>query len=390
MPGTNFVMGISQDLGARAIKARDWMMDAAFPFWATRGVHPALGFHERLTMDGAPIADTASRVRLQARQTFCFAFAAHMGWQRGRALELVNHGLDALREHCRRPDGLYGKMMAYSGGLADDSADLYDTAFALLACSWAARIGATGAADMAFEASTAIESHLSRPAGEGGYCEMLPPPSLRLQNPHMHLFESSLALYEATRDTSALERARRIETLLEQHFLEAGTGALREVFAPDWGPAPGDRFEAGHQYEWVWLMAERARQDGRPVSGAAEGLYRNAMSLTGPNGEVALAHGLDRTVLDASERTWGLTEALKAHLARMEQGDGEAEARAIATFDRMWARHIDPAPEGGWLDQYRPDGTPRTEDMTGATGYHIFIAIAELMRVAGVAAGEGQ
>lgn len=379
-------MGISQDLSARAAMARDWMLDAAFPFWATRGIHPDLGFHERLTMDGDPIVDAASRVRLQARQTFCFAFAAHLGWDRARAIALVDRGMATLRAHCRRPDGLYGKMMAYSGGLSDDSADLYDTAFALLAFSWAARAGAPGAADMAFEASTAIETHLRRPDEDGGYCEALPAPELRLQNPHMHLFESSLALFEATGDVAALDRARRIETLLEQHFLEDGTGALREVFAPDWGPAQGDRFEAGHQYEWVWLMGERARLDGRAVSGAAEGLYRNALSLTGPEGEVALAHGLDRTVLDATERTWGLTEALKAHLARIEQGDPDAERRAIQTFDRMWARHITPAPEGGWLDQYRPDGTPRTDDMTGATGYHIFIAIAELMRVAGVPA----
>jgi len=86
-------------------------------------------------------------------------------------------------------------------------------------------------------------------------------------------------------------------------------------------------------------------------------------------------------VLDATERTWGLTEALKAHLARLLQGDSAAEHRAIETFDRMWARHVDPAPEGGWLDKYGPDGVAVTADMTAATGYHIYVAIAEMERV---------
>ena len=375
---------VDDGLKARAQKARDWMLDASIPFWANHGVHPVLGFRERLTMAGEPIEDSDTRVRLQARQTFCFAFAEIMGWSDPRAKELVARGIETLTSHCQREDGLYGARMSYAGGLSNASADLYDTAFALLAFSWAARTGAAGAADAAGAASQAIETVLKRPASEGGYREALPAPELRLQNPHMHLFESSLALFEATGDETALARATGIESLLETRFLQTGTGALREVFAPDWGPAEGDRLEAGHQYEWVWLMGERARLTGKPVSRAAESLYANALKLTGANGEVALSHTLDGDVLDATERTWGLTEALKAHLARIEQGENAAIAHAIQSFDRMWARHVDPAPEGGWLDKYGPDGAPNMTDMTAATGYHIYVAIAELIRVAGL------
>ncbi|MEL6956583.1 MAG: hypothetical protein AAFO88_08075, partial [Pseudomonadota bacterium] len=62
-------------------------------------------------------------------------------------------------------------------------------------------------------------------------------------------------------------------------------------------------------------------------------------------------------------------------------GDAAAEARANQTFDRKWERHVAPAPEGGWLDKYGPDGAPDTTDMTAATGYQIYVAIAELERV---------
>lgn len=364
----------------RARTAKDWMLDASLPFWADNGVHPVRGFRERLTMQGAPIEDEDTRVRLQARQTFCFAFGKVLGWSDPRAAELVARGVDVLTTHCRRPDGLYGARMSYRGGLSVETADLYDTAFALLGLSWAHRMGTEGAAEAAILASAAIDDVLKRPATEGGFREALPAPDKRLQNPHMHLFESSLAFHEATGDKGALARAEGIETLLETRFL-TGEGALREVFAPDWGAAEGDRFESGHQYEWVWLMAERARLTGTPVSSAAEGLYAKALELTGPDAEVPLSHTLEGNILDATERTWGLTEALKAHLARMLQGDVAAEARAIATFDRMWARHVEPAPEGGWLDKYGPDGKADTSDMTAATGYHIYVAIAELERV---------
>ncbi|MEM1149589.1 MAG: AGE family epimerase/isomerase [Pseudomonadota bacterium] len=364
----------------RAKTAKDWMLHASLPFWADRGVHPVRGFRERLTMDATPIEDVDSRVRLQARQTFCFAFGKVMGWSDPRADELVGRGVDVLTQHCRRSDGLYGARMHYGGGLSVETADLYDTAFALLGFSWAHRIGAEGAAEAAAAASLAIDEVLQRPAEQGGFREALPTPDLRLQNPHMHLFESSLAFHEAAGDQRALTRAGQIQSLLETKFLTQ-EGALREVFDSDWGAAPGDRFEAGHQYEWVWLMAERARLTGQPISAAAEALYAKALALTGPNAEVALSHALEGEVLDATERTWGLTEALKAHLARMIQGDDAAEARAIETFDRMWSRHVDPAPEGGWLDKYGPDGQPDTSDMTAATGYHIYVAIAEMDRI---------
>ncbi|MEM6667546.1 MAG: AGE family epimerase/isomerase [Pseudomonadota bacterium] len=359
------------------------MMDAAFPLWATAGVHPAIGFYERLTQTGAPIDDETTRVRLQARQTFCFAYAKHLGWEPGTCDRLIARGMDTLLSHCRRPDGLFGKQMAYAGGLADDTVDLYDNAFALLAFSWAHRAGHDTAGQAALDLSRLIDQHLERPSGEGGFREKLPALAIRLQNPHMHLFESSLALHEATGDARALERARSIEALLTQRFLQADTGALREEFALDWGPANGDRFEDGHQYEWVWLMAERARLDGAPISDASDALYTNALDLTGPDGALPLSHRLDRSVLNASERTWGLTEALKAHLARYEAGDNQAAARAAETFELMWARHVEPGPDGGWLDEYRADGSPRSEDMTAATGYHIFIACAELIRAAG-------
>lgn len=375
---------MDQAITTAARKAREWMFEAAFPLWAEAGVDARGAFAEQIAADGSALQDESSRVRVQARQTYCFALAALLGWQPQRARELAAFGVDVLLTQCRRADGLYGRRMVPGGGLADDTADLYDCAFALLALSTAHRAGVEGARAAALEASAAIETHLKRPESEGGYRECLPAPAGRAQNPHMHLFESSLALYEATGEAEALARGRAIEALMERRFRQPGTGALREVFAPDWGPAEGDRLEAGHQYEWVWLLHERARLDARPVSPAAAGFYASAMRLTGPGGAVPLEHTLTGEVQDATERSWGLTEALKAHLAIREAGDDSAEARAIESHDRLWARHLEPAHPGGWLDRYDADGQPVKEPMTASTGYHVFLAFAELMRAAGI------
>ncbi len=373
------------DFELRARLARDWMFEKSFPLWSQAGNDLRLGFVERLDASGQAIADPQSRVRVQARQTFCFALAETLGWQPERARAQVERGLDTLLVHCRRSDGLFGLKMDYRGGLADDTVDLYDSAFALLAFSWAARAGHARGGDAARALAGAIETHLARPETQGGFCETLPAPDMRAQNPHMHTFEASLAQFEMLADRSALQRARGIEHLLERRFLQAETGALREVFSADWAPAPGDRLEAGHQYEWFWLLAQRARLDGQPISPAADGLYFSALSLTSAEGAVALEHDLDGRVRDASERTWGLTEALKAHISRHEQGDRDAGFRIINSFDRLWERHIAPAPvEGGWLDRYDTDGQPQLSDMTAATGYHVYVAFAELMRLAGV------
>ena len=65
---------------------------------------PAGGFHDRLGLDGAPVA-AAKRVRVQARQAYVYATAAERGWAPG-AEAASRHALTALLA-MRRDDGLY-------------------------------------------------------------------------------------------------------------------------------------------------------------------------------------------------------------------------------------------------------------------------------------------
>ena len=90
------------------IKARhgefcDWLLDAAYPLWSTKGVDPAGGFFERLGQDGRPLPDKR-RSRVTPRQAYCFAMGPSLGW-RGDAAGLVQHGLEFWYAKFQSPHG---------------------------------------------------------------------------------------------------------------------------------------------------------------------------------------------------------------------------------------------------------------------------------------------
>jgi mannose-6-phosphate isomerase len=357
------------------------MFEAAFPLWAKNGLDPRNGFCEVLDLSGAAIIAPTSRVRVQARQTYSFALAKSLGWHSKHSSELVAYGVETLIENCLRSDGLYGRIMSQTGGMIDDTAELYDTAFALLAFAWAAGAGIDEADEAARNISRAIETILKRPTAQGGYAETLPVPIDRNQNPHMHLLEASLAEVDFVKGDVASPRIKAIFQLMRQRF-RTPDGALRERFDANWGAHADDHFEVGHQYEWVWLLHQIKGENRVEARKMAERLYAHALALTGPNGELFLEHTRDGHVRDGRQRCWGATEALKAHLARHEAGDDGAGIAAVVCFDRLWALHIEGAVEGGWLDCRRMTGELLSTDIPASTGYHIFLAFAELMRVA--------
>ncbi|MEM7569966.1 MAG: AGE family epimerase/isomerase [Pseudomonadota bacterium] len=373
--------GGNEALKARADKARRWMMEEAFPLWARVGLHPAGGFQERLGLSGEPLDDPTSRVRLQARQTFCFSYARALGWDQRKADMLIAEGVRVLARDCRRADGIFGKQVRLGEGLSDDRADLYDTAFALLGFTTAAQTGNGQAKVNAARLNRAIDSVLMRRSGKDGFFETLPEGAARLQNPHMHLFEASLAYYAFTKDQAARDRLDHILALISQRFFDEDSGHLHEKRAMDWGEHPDNGLEAGHHYEWVWLLDAFTRVTGAALPGFAKALYETACALTDDTGRIALGHDLSGNVSQALYRTWSQTEALKAHLVAFSRGWTDVET-VTACFDLLWQDHIAPAPAGAWIDRVDSAGRPAASDITAATGYHIYLALDELLQVA--------
>ena len=81
-PGTDTreVMEDRARIGKLYGQLSGWLCDAAYPLWATRGVDPRGGFHERLAQDGEPLAEPR-RSRQSLRQAYCYAMAPTLGWR---------------------------------------------------------------------------------------------------------------------------------------------------------------------------------------------------------------------------------------------------------------------------------------------------------------------
>ncbi|MEH2610369.1 mannose/cellobiose epimerase-like protein (N-acyl-D-glucosamine 2-epimerase family) [Bradyrhizobium sp. AZCC 1693] len=95
----------SVDIVAR-LKLR--MIERCLPLWSTEGWDDeAGGFVDRLDRDGRADRLAPRRVFVQARQIYCYAKAAQMGWYpEGRAIAL--QGLEHLLAKAKAPDGKPG------------------------------------------------------------------------------------------------------------------------------------------------------------------------------------------------------------------------------------------------------------------------------------------
>ena len=365
-----------------AEKLGRWMFDEAMPLWEDAGLHASGASWEALDFTGRPLVDDETRVRVQARQVFVFALAHELGWQPDRCRRRVEALSEVLVTGCRREDGLYGRRLSlHNGSLSDDTYSLYDTAFALLALAKARAVLDRSRVDAAIEAVfAALRDRASHP--DGGYREFLPASSRRLQNPHMHLFESCLAVCDSGYRDGERNRAGRLLAFIDATFFDRQRGIVHERCPADAAVAP--TFEPGHSLEWVWLLSWRARIAAAEPDPFAFSLYARALGTLDENGLVCMEANTDGNRTDPSCRLWAQAEALKAQLSLASRSpDGQRAASILSAVRscRVIRRYfLDPATAGGWHDHLDVEGELLSTRMPASTGYHLFGAIGELLR----------
>jgi mannose/cellobiose epimerase-like protein (N-acyl-D-glucosamine 2-epimerase family) len=376
----------------QAAEARDtlksWLLNDAYPVWWARGYdHARGGFHEKLNLDGSPF-DAPRRARVQPRQVFAYAVAGELGWD-GPWRDGVQAGLDWYLKHYTRPDGLFRTLVAADGTPLDDSVVLYDQAFGLFALATA--YGALGEpADLAARAVT-IRQQLKAQLGHplAGFEESDPRTLPLLSNPHMHLFEASLAWTESKggdRDGGWRALADEIANLALGKFIDSRSGGLREFFDGDWNPAPGVDgriVEPGHQFEWAWLLLRWAKIAGRPdATGAARRMIRIGEGPgVDPERGVAMNQLLDdMSVHDAGARLWPQTERIKAFAQLAKDGGATADWQGAVRGVEGLMKYFDTPTPGLWRDRYLADGTFVDEPAPASSFYHIVCAVLELDR----------
>ena len=393
------VQGPRADFLEQAGRLKTWCTHA-LRFWAERSADPRGGYAEHLNMDGVPDFDHLRRVRVQARQAYVYAHAAHVGWYEG-AKPACDHAWGFLTgpgfgggdfiaaSSVVRPLGAKGcaHLVRGDGAIHDDMRDLYAQAFVLLAGAWRYRaFGDEAALSIARETLGFINKYMAAP--NGGWYEALPPPEsiTRRQNPHMHLFEAMLALYQATQDKLYLGYADRLFELFKEVFFHAETGGVIEYFTSDWVPeqgndnAGGGPLEPGHMMEWCWLLRSYEKASGVDVSLYANALFDGAIKM-GWNEKLELICNsvhIDGRAANSNLRSWGQTELIKASIAQAAAGDMDKLVYASAAIRSMFNTYLNVEVLGGWADELDASGRIISTTMPTSTFYHYFCAATEV------------
>jgi mannose-6-phosphate isomerase len=374
---------------ARLFRLRDdlkaWALEHAFPVWWDVGADKVQGgFFEKIALDGTPV-EAPRRARVQPRQIYSYAVAGLLGWE-GPWKQALEHGLDFYLSKYRRPDGFMRTLVASDGSPLDDKVDLYDQAFGLFGLAMASSVLPERAdlPALAVALRQALYAKLKHPTA--GFEESVPRTLPLLSNPHMHLFEASLAWIDAGGDSQWRAMADEIAELALAKFIDPKSGGLREYYDGDWNPAPGVDgriVEPGHQFEWAWLLLRWGKLAGRDDAIAAA--LRMIAIGDGPGVDPARGVAIfalldDMSVHDDIARLWAQTERIKAGvLAAQVDGDPRWWTTAAEGAEGL-IKYFDVPVKGLWRDKLRADGTFVEEAAPASSFYHIVCAILELDR----------
>ncbi len=362
-------------LHQQAQRLESWVRESALPFWASQARDLDGGWYEHLKLDKSPDAEAIRRLRVQARQVYVYALADRLGWYKD-ARNVADTTFDFMLEKGYKPDGKPGfiHLLEPKCTVHDDRRDLYDHAFYLLAC---ANVGTRGD-QIAAEILEFINTQMT--SEHGGWLEGVPHQLPRRQNPHMHLFEASMAYYDLTGDRTWLRYTDKVYQIFRNHIFDSQNHIIREFFTEDWQyweNPKGDSAEPGHGVEWVWLLGQYERYSGIDTSLYAGQLYDRAFKGQADflNDEEDVTGRIRRD----TKRLWVQTEVVKCHLAQTERGFAGSSDMAAAAIEGLFQYYLND--DGSWVDQIDRDGVPIAKTIPVSTFYHVICMAAEAVRI---------
>ncbi|MCT6878862.1 MAG: AGE family epimerase/isomerase [Commensalibacter sp.] len=365
-----------------------WLFDQAFPLWGSIGCdgtekHPSCwGAHEQLTLDGKPDLTGYKRMRVQARQLYAFTQASFMGWSKGNAIaESIYH----FMQNGQQGEGWWARRLTREGKILDPTADLYDLAFIIFSFAWYGRLtGDPKPIHQARQTIRWIQQYMAFP--KGGFKNTLPlEKGYRQQNPHMHLLEATLALYETTGSEQDLVFVQQLIALFKNYFFDLQRGNLGEYFTENWQSPPGkagDEIEPGHQYEWIWLLAEYNRLVGGHAMSEAIRMYEfnRRFAVDKITGLVFNKVKRDGSFMGKSVRLWVQTEAIRATSLMDDEKSYNHLAQII--YNLLY-RFFALCPSGTWRDQFNDRLQFCDNKIPTSSFYHIVSGFVQLGRVMG-------
>lgn len=374
-----------------------WLIKSALPFWYEKGFQQENAlFYERLSWDGTPSPLKEQRLMVQARQivTYGRAFLDGIYDVRLAVLSCIEK-IESLYYH---RDGERGWVFSLTpeGEIAQNKRDLYAHAFILLAYGWIYRITKDEHyKKIAYQTSLEIGEIFQ--AGNGGYLTDNSATSFyRSQNPHMHLLEAYLLLFEVTQEAFYLEEAWKIINFAARYFIDEKTGFLLEFLDSSLSFLTQDAqnyIEPGHQFEWVWLLQEYLRvsqkkgEEKEKIVFMMKRLLKNALEygIEKEKGLVWDSLSPQGLVRSHNVRIWPQTEFLRILMNRKStifEGILKEEARALLIENasaEMFEKFLKEELAGGWVDHLDEAGQVIGDYMPASSLYHIYGAAREFL-----------
>lgn len=365
-----------------------WLKQDALPCWTTAGLDPEGAAYERLQENGQPDLTSDRRVRVQARQMFVFSVAHKNQW--------INNGLglvEKLEEYVLKyaktdNSAIFAHILDKNNLVLNESHDLYDVAFFLLAYAW--RYHVFNDLNALHYANTLLEQiNLDLKGVAGGWQEGSYPHQHRRQNPHMHLFEAFLTLYSVTKNGKWLAKAGEIFCLFETRFFNGDDDLLREFFNHDWSLAAGEKgdiIEPGHMFEWVWLLRQYHLLTGTPVDNYCFRLYHKAKQL-GLDASSQLIFDITTPtgpVNNPTKRCWPMTEWIKAALVQATYASDNREydyqQDALTALRSLQHYYLKSDVVGCYKDQIGANNKVISQYSPASTLYHLMLTGLEMQR----------
>lgn len=341
------------------------------------------GFHERLDFEGKSI-DAPRRLLTQCRQIVVYSYALKND---DKYQSKILDGFDYIKEHYfqEKTGGSFFSLNIQTNEIIEDKYDLYAHAFIILACASYLNVEDDTEVEAFAKTTLNFVKDSFRNKQFGGFEEALdkelkPVPSIRRQNPHMHLFEACVHMYEAAGDQDYLDVADEILELFFEKFFDAETKTLGEFFEEDLTPhkKEGHIIEAGHHAEWVWLLKkyEEVSNSSDPrINQTINDLFDFVMShgIDQELGGVFNTQDRQGQVIDSNKRIWVLLETIRA-CAVMKASEPMNNA-----LNTLISHYID-TETGLWNEILSKDLKPVTDYRPGTTPYHVYPVLKDSLK----------
>lgn len=244
-----------------------WLSNHLVPFWCAYGYDSgSKTWFDELDLSGAPVA-VPRRVLVQARQAAVLAIMSRFD-AFNVPEERLEAALQIILQRAIGPTGRVNHSLSSDGRkIFDVAGDLYDAEFVLFALAELAKtLGPTNQINKAID-SVFFHAVQNNRHPMGGLWESLEPRphGSRSQNPHMHMVEAFLSLYEVTGNKKYLDESKAIIDFVLTCGRPNKLNAIQELWRSD-GQSDESvikiEIEPGHQFEWSFLIYRYSQLSG--------------------------------------------------------------------------------------------------------------------------------